>query len=48
MGDFNFIRSPEDRNKPGGHVGDMLVFNDIIQDLDLVEIAFHGQKKYLE
>ena len=29
VGDFNFIISPTNRNKPGGDVDDMLVFNDI-------------------
>jgi hypothetical protein len=26
LGDFNFIRSPSNRNKPGGDVNDMLLF----------------------
>jgi exonuclease III len=30
MGDFNFIRSPENRNKPGGNYSDMFIFNDCI------------------
>jgi hypothetical protein len=35
--DFNLIRSPDDRNKLGGCVSDMFLFNDLIQHLDLVE-----------
>lgn len=42
VGDFNFIRSPQDRNKPGGSVNEMTVFNDLIQHLDLIEISFDG------
>lgn len=29
-GDFNYIRAPDNRNRPGGNVGDMLTFNDFI------------------
>jgi hypothetical protein len=32
------MRSPEYRNHPGGNANDMLLFNDIIQHLDLVQI----------
>jgi hypothetical protein len=38
LGDFNLIRSLDNRNRPGGNANDMLLFNDIIQHLDLVEI----------
>jgi len=38
--DFNLIRSSENRNKPGGDLGD---FNDCILGLDLVEIPFNGR-----
>ena len=30
LGDFNFYRSLEDRNKPGGNLQDTLTFNDIL------------------
>jgi hypothetical protein len=43
MGDFNFIRSPNDRNKPGGDVNDMLLFNDAISNLELVELPLKGR-----
>ena len=29
-GDFNYIRAPDNRNKPGGDANDMLTFNDFI------------------
>lgn len=44
VGDFNFIRYPNDRNKPGGSANDMLLFNDIIQHLDLVDIPIEGRQ----
>jgi hypothetical protein len=44
VGDFNLIRSTYDRNKPGVNVGDMLLFNDLIQHLDLVDIPFSGRQ----
>lgn len=43
-GDFNLYRSPEDRNKPGGNLGDMQMFNELIIDLDLSDIPFSGLK----
>jgi hypothetical protein len=38
VGDFNLIRRPEDRNKPGGDINLMLKFNEAISNLDLIEI----------
>jgi exonuclease III len=40
-GDFNLMRSTENRNRAGGNINDMMLFNDIIQHLDLAEINFH-------
>jgi hypothetical protein len=40
LGDFNLIRSPLNRSRPGENVNEMLLFNDLIQHLDLVEISF--------
>lgn len=40
VGEFNFIRSQGNRNNPGGSVSDMLVFNDLIQHLDVIDIPF--------
>ena len=31
LGDFNFIRSTNNRNKPGGDAADMLLFNELIR-----------------
>lgn len=42
-GDFNLIRSLENRNRPGENIQDIFMFNDIIQHLDLVDIQFHGR-----
>jgi hypothetical protein len=42
--DFNLIQSPDDRNKPGGSVSDMSLFNDLIQHLDLIDIPFEGRR----
>lgn len=36
VGDFNLLRGPEDRNKPGGHINEMVMFNDAISALGLV------------
>lgn len=42
VGDFNLIRRPPDRNKPGGNVQFMLAFNVAISNLGLEEIALQG------
>lgn len=34
-GDFNLIRSPDDRNRPGANMQDTMMFNDLIAHLDL-------------
>ena len=44
VGDFNLIRKPEDRNRPGGNIGEMLMFNNAIRSLGVVEIPFHDRK----
>jgi endonuclease/exonuclease/phosphatase family metal-dependent hydrolase len=44
MGDFNFIRSPSNRNRDGGDVNDMLAFNEAISNLGLVELPLKGRK----
>jgi hypothetical protein len=44
MGDFNLIRKPSDRNKPGGNVNDMLSFNEAISNLGLIEVPLKGKK----
>jgi hypothetical protein len=44
IGDFNFIRSFDNRNKPGGDLNDMLLFNEIIGHLGLLELPLKGRK----
>jgi hypothetical protein len=44
VGDFNFIRSPSNRNKPGGDVNDMLTFNNFIREQHLTELAIQGRQ----
>jgi hypothetical protein len=43
VGDFNPMRSPDNRNRPGGKLNDMMLFNDVIHHLDLVEIPLKGR-----
>lgn len=43
LGDFNFIRGPENRSRAGGDHNNMMVFNNIIINLDLVEIPLKGR-----
>jgi hypothetical protein len=43
LGDFNFIRSPDNRNKPGGDTNDMFLFNEIIGHLGLLELPLKGR-----
>jgi hypothetical protein len=44
VGDFNFIRSPSDRNKPGGDTNSMLLFNKAISSLGTIELPLKGRK----
>jgi exonuclease III len=44
VGDFNLIRKPENRNKPGGDVNEMLLFNEAISSLGLVELPLYGRR----
>jgi hypothetical protein len=44
IGDFNLYRRPDNRNKPGGNLGDMMMFNGAISTLGLVEIPLVGRK----
>jgi hypothetical protein len=44
IGDFNFIRSQDNRNIPGGDVNDMFLFNEIIEHLGLLELQLKGRK----
>lgn len=44
LGDFNLIRKPKDRNKPGGDIGEMFRFNSMISALGLNEVKLQGRK----
>jgi hypothetical protein len=44
VGDFNFYRSLQNRNREGGSVQDIMVFNSIISNLSLQEIPLKGRK----
>ena len=43
VGDFNHMRAPENRNRLGGDVSEMLLFNEAISYLGLIEIPLHGK-----
>lgn len=43
MGDFNFYRSLQNRNKPGGCMSDTLIFNEAIGHLGLIELQLKGR-----
>lgn len=43
LGDFNFYRSLENRNKPGGNLHDTMMFNEAIGHLGLVELPLKGR-----
>jgi endonuclease/exonuclease/phosphatase family metal-dependent hydrolase len=43
LGDFNFMRSIENRNKPGVDMNDIFLFNEIISHLGLIELPLKGR-----
>jgi len=43
-GDFNLVRKPEDRNKPGGDIAEMFSFNEAHSTLGVVELSLHGKR----
>jgi exonuclease III len=43
LGDFNFMRSTENRNRAGGNVEDMMKFNEIISAHALIELPLKGR-----
>lgn len=43
IGDFNYIRSPNNRNMPGGDAQDMFIFNDFIHEQELTELPIKGR-----
>jgi exonuclease III len=44
VGDFNFYRSLSDRNRNGGNMNDVMIFNEVISNLGLLEIPLKGRK----
>jgi exonuclease III len=44
MGDFNFIKSLENRNLPSGDVNDIFIFNEIIGQLGFLELPLKGRR----
>lgn len=43
MGDFNFIRSMQNRNLPGGDMNDIMIFNEAISNIGLQELPLKGR-----
>jgi hypothetical protein len=43
VGDFNFYRSAENRNRPGGNFIDSIIFINIISHLGLIELPLKGR-----
>ena len=43
LGDFNFYRSLENKNRSGGNLNDSLIFNDAIGYLGLIELPLKGR-----
>jgi hypothetical protein len=43
MGDFNFVRSQENRSQPGGDPNDIFIFNELISHLGLLELPLKGR-----
>ena len=44
LGDFNFMLTMDNRNKPGGDINDMFIFNEVIGHLGLIELPLKGRK----
>jgi len=44
MGDFNLIRKPEDRNKEGGDISEMFLFNEAFSAQGLNEVVLWNRK----
>ena len=44
VGDFNLMRSPDNRNKPSGDISEMFMFNEAISALGLVELPLLGRQ----
>lgn len=44
LGDFNLIRYPENRIRPGGNINNMFAFNEALSKLRLLEQPLYGQR----
>jgi hypothetical protein len=44
VGDFNLIRNPSNRNRPGGNLQDMFMFNEAISAQGWVELPLRRRK----
>ena len=44
VGDFNLMRRPKNRNKPGGDINEMLLFNEALSALGVIELPLQGKK----
>lgn len=44
MGDFNLLRDPNNRNRRGGDVNDIFLFNVAISALRLVDMPLQGRR----
>jgi hypothetical protein len=43
VGDFNFYRYAENRNREGANIQDICTFNEVISYLDLIELPIKGR-----
>jgi hypothetical protein len=43
LGDFNFYRSLGNKNREGGNMQDIIIFNEVISNLGLQEIPLKGR-----
>jgi hypothetical protein len=46
MGDFNFIRNPNDRNKHGGNITEMMQFNEATSNLGLLKFLLKAENSH--
>jgi hypothetical protein len=44
VGDFNLMRKPDDQNKPGGNLSEIMEFNAAISNQRLEELRLSGAK----
>jgi hypothetical protein len=44
VGHFNLIRKLSDRNRSGGNIQDMLIFNEVISNMRLEDLHLHGHQ----